>query len=308
MGKGLSTEDVLERFQKTHGNTYDYSKMEYTRGDFVVTIICEKHGPFLQRPESHWMGQGCKKCGNERHKYSQEEVLKKFKKIHGDFYDYSKVNYKRSDAYIIIVCPNHGEFLQKPSGHWNGAGCLKCSREARKMTRDKFISKSEKIHNFKFDYSKINFIDLKTHIEIMCPKHGPYLSTPTNHLQGWGCPSCRESKGEKKIRNVLEEYNFVFNTQYTFKDCVNPDTTRQLRYDFYIPKLNLVIEYDGVLHFKAIEHFGGAEALERRQFLDNIKNQYCINNNINILRIPYWKYDNIQNMIDQKIKERKENR
>jgi Zn finger protein HypA/HybF involved in hydrogenase expression len=127
----LNPEQVLERFEKVHGNTYDYSRVEYTGTQNNVTIVCEKHGPFEQAPNSHLAGSGCPVCGrislSEKSTHTQEQVIGKFREIHGDTYDYSRVEYSGNSIKVTIVCHEHGSFEQPPSSHKSGQGCPDCS-------------------------------------------------------------------------------------------------------------------------------------------------------------------------------------
>ena len=120
--------------------------------------------------------------------------IEKAIKIHGDKYDYSKVNYTNCDTKIIIICKIHGEFLQIPAKHLSKSGCNECSYIQRgdlcRLTKEEFIEKAQKIHNDKYDYSKVNYINWKTHIIIICKIHGEFLQEPNSHLQGATCRKC----------------------------------------------------------------------------------------------------------------------
>lgn len=114
------------------------------------------------------------------------------------------------------------------------------------------------------------------------------MQTPNAHLnQKQGCPHCYESKGEIIVANFLKENKLLFERQKTFDGCINPKTGRKLKFDFYLPELNFCIEYDGLQHFKPIKRYGGEKGYNLTIYRDNIKNKFCSNNNINILRIKY---------------------
>lgn len=104
---------------------------------------------------------------------------------------------------------------------------------------------------------------------------------------------CLKSSGEFLIGQILQEVNINYQTQKIFQECLNPERTSFLKFDFYLPGYNCCIEYDGEQHFKSIKHFGGEEKFQRQQQLDNIKNQYCKKNNIKLIRIPYTDYNKI---------------
>jgi very-short-patch-repair endonuclease len=107
---------------------------------------------------------------------------------------------------------------------------------------------------------------------------------PHSHLRGSGCPLCKESKGEEEISKLLKENNIKFIRQHKFDDC--RDKSR-LPFDFYIPLLNMCIEYDGLQHFKPILYFGGQDKFEKTINRDKIKNDYCEKSGIILIRISY---------------------
>jgi hypothetical protein len=125
-----SLEEFIVKAVKVHGDKYDYSKIVYTNSLVKVPIICKLHGVFLQSPSQH-LSYGCVKCrdvfNSVNLKDSQEEFIDKALKVHGSKYDYSLVNYVKSNIKIEIVCSDHGAFYQKPYSHLNGRGCKSCS-------------------------------------------------------------------------------------------------------------------------------------------------------------------------------------
>lgn len=125
-------------------------------------------------------------------------------------------------------------------------------------------------------------------MEITCPHHGNFKIIASHHLLGAGCPKCSSNKSgpERKIERLLESNNISFNYNKKFDDCRNI-TGALLKFDFYLPDLNLIIEYDGEQHFKPAPHWGGQKALEETKARDLLKDQYCRDNGIKMLRIPY---------------------
>jgi very-short-patch-repair endonuclease len=123
------------------------------------------------------------------------------------------------------------------------------------------------------------------------------------HLKGIGCPICKQSKGEDKVKLYLESNKIKFQQQKTFKNCINPNTNYKLRYDFYLPEHNLLIEFDGIQHFRPSTFNGKIDKeqtlklFEQTKFTDNIKNNYARENNIRLLRIPYTKFSSINKII-----------
>ena len=284
VGQGLTTEEVIKQFREVHGDKYDYSKVNYTGDKTKVTIICEEHGhgEFEQIPNSHKRGYGCPKCGSYA-KLTTEYVIEQFREVHGDKYDYSKVNYTGDKTNVTIICPKHGEFEQSPSSHKQVQGCPKCHGNA-KLTTEDVIKQFREVHGDKYDYSKVNYTGSNNKVVIICPKHGEFEQLPNGHKQGRGCPKCKESKGEREIRNLLIDKDIDFNQEHTFDDCKN---ILPLRFDFYLPEHSVCIEYQGIQHYEPVDFFGGVSGFENRQYRDKIKEVYCIDNNIQLLKIRY---------------------
>ena len=201
----LTTEEFIAKAKAVHGDRYDYSKVEYVDSDTKVCIICPKHGEFMQRPRIHLQGKGCLKCGRERIAISSsksfEQFLQDAKSVHGNKYDYSKVEFVNYQTKVIIICPVHGEFTQSPTLHLQGSGCPQCGNEkvSLRMTTKRFIQKAKQIHGDRYDYSKVEYVDSKTEVCIVCREHGEFWQKPKNHLSGYGCPIC---SGRKKMRTV----------------------------------------------------------------------------------------------------------
>lgn len=139
-------------------------------------------------------------------KLTTEEFVKKARKIHGNKYDYSKVEYVNAHTKVCIICPEHGEFWQIPCNHINGAECPKCSN-VYKPTTDEWINKACVIHKNKYDYSKVEYKTALTKVCIICPEHGEFWQTPANHLNGEGCPQCKMKKHwDTRGRLTTEEF------------------------------------------------------------------------------------------------------
>jgi len=202
MKKKLNKEQFIERSNIIHKNFYDYSEINYINTTKKVIIICPIHGKFEQGPKEHMCGQGCPKCGvinrSNKRKTPINFFLEKAFKTHGDKYDYSLVNYINNRTKVKIICPEHGVFEQTPYCHLNGQGCPKCGNikisKLKFKTTKYFIEKSVLIHGEQYDYSLVNYIDNNTKVKIICPEHGVFEQTPSNHLAKHGCPECSNVK------------------------------------------------------------------------------------------------------------------
>lgn len=290
-----TTEKFIEDAIKIHSDKYDYSLVDYKNNYIKVKIICKKHGIFKQRPNNHLNSGGCPKCAGKN--LITKNITEKFKEVHGDKYDYSLVEYNNSHKKIKIKCTKHGIFEQTSDNHLNGRGCPKCA--GRNLITKDIIEKFEEIHGDKYVYSNVNYKNSKVKVEIICPVHGVFEQTSINHLSGRGCPVCRISGGENKIIKTLNEFSIKYDFQKTFDGC---KYKQLLQFDFYLPEFNVCIEYDGKQHYKPIDWFGGEENFKKQQLRDEIKEDYCKNNGIDLLRIPYTEFDNIKEIIINKIR------
>ena len=279
--KKLTTEEFIEKAKLVHGDRYDYSKVEYITTDKKVCIICSEHGEFYQTPHAHINGQGCPTCVGAK-KLTTEEFIEKAKLVHGDKYDYSKVEYINTDTKVRIICIEHGEFYQTPHAHINGQGCPTCVG-TKKLTTEEFIEKAKLVHGDRYDYSKVEYVNTYTKVCIICSEHGEFWQTPHNHIIGYqGCPDCNNLKNSKivqTIENKLNELNILFEKEKTFDWLVNKSN---MYIDFYLPEYNAGIECHGIQHFKPIDFFGGVEEYNETKYRDFLKYKLCSEHNIKI--------------------------
>lgn len=294
-----TTEDFIIQAKQLHGDDkFNYSLVKYINAYEDVIIICNKcKCEFLHSPKEHLTRKKdyCPKCYGFYK--TNEEFIKEAKEIHGDEYDYSLVDYINAKTKIKIICKKHGIFEQTPNKHISRKdNCPKCRNLHR--TTEEFINQLKQIHGNKYDYSLVNFINNKTKLTIICNKHGKFFQTGKDHINGHGCPKCNNSNGEMKILNFLTNNNILSEYQKTFEKC---KYKKKLKFDFYLPDYNLCIEFDGQQHFTPYEKFGGQKTFDNLKIKDNIKNEYCINNNIDLLRIPYTEINNIEQILKDKL-------
>lgn len=205
-------EDFISRAIEIHGSKYDYSLVEYKGSKRPVEIVCPIHGIFEKLPYLHIQkSSGCYHCHLESRrkpkeikvnffdKFTSEYFAERSREIHGGYYSYDKVNYKNNATKVVITCPVHGGFLQKPNTHLNGSGCKECRKDKLRKRYQKsnydFEKDSRKIHGGKYDYSKVDYISNKHKVEIICPTHGSFWQKPNNHLYAeFGCPVCADKE------------------------------------------------------------------------------------------------------------------
>ena len=289
--KKISQEELLNRANKIHNFKYVYNFDNYKTIKDKILIKCPIHDVFIQTMEDHINGHGCPLCAIEKNSKGKrnnlQDLIDRANVVHDNKYDYSNLNsHKSMHDKVSIICPRHGIF-QVPL-HWHinkGRGCPECALDDRRDTNTEFIEKANKVHNNKYDYSKVIYFNTRTKVIITCPKHGDFLQKPQDHLfSKAGCPICKESKGERFISQLLQSYNINYTPQKSFDDLKHK---KLLYYDFYLPELNVCIEYDGEQHFKPILYWGDEKAFKELQLKDKLKNEYCISNNIPLLRLTY---------------------
>ena len=355
-----SKKRFFEEAPKIHNNYYDYSKVDFKGVCEEITIICPEHGDFLQIARSHLKGYGCEKCGVEKIKHTKiEKSKKKFfeeaPNIHNNYYDYSKVDFKGVCIKVIIICPKHGEFLQKPSKHLKGQGCNKCGEERtadrQRKTLDEFVKQAKEKHGEDhYNYDDAKYINSDTPINIYCNFHNKsFLQTPDSHLSGCGCNDCGTEKRSKQkisvasqkfweIANKDEQLDFskfeytksrekstiickkcnqyfqsspnnylsgkscplcknkseaklydkICNTYQTIRQCnydwcKNVNTKCYFPFDFCIEKNKIIIELDGIQHFKKVKHF--RKTPEEQKERDLYKQKCANDNGYSIIRI-----------------------
>lgn len=235
---------------------------------------------------------------------TKEEFIADAIKVHGNWYDYSKVVYINNKVEVCIICPIHGEFWQRPDRHLFGNGCPVCryvkSANSNRKCLDDFINDAIKVHDKTYDYSKVKYVDTHTKVCIICPKHGEFWQAPAHHLSGQGCPICGESHLEREIRQFLINNNEEFIQEYKTKWLGLQSL------DFYLPKYKVGIECQGKQHFG----LGGwiSKSLPIIKERDERKRKLCEENGVKLLyysnlgiKYPYKVYEN-KNEILKEIK------
>jgi hypothetical protein len=291
MSTKLTSNEFIEKAKTVHGDKYDYSKVEYVNAHTKVCIICPEHGEFWQTPSSHLNGRGCPKCANikrgETFIINNEEFIKRVVKKHGNEYNYDKIDYINARTPVIVECKKHGEFEIPAYRLISGGGCPQCANEKRslsnhnkktteifinelkekfgnrinysevvyinantpviitdnelgirykiaptkllsrgllkktKLTKKEFIEKARKIHGDKYDYSKVEYVNTKTKVCIICPEHGEFWQTPASHLRGYGCPKCGHNKCSSNLaknkNDFINEANVIHGNFFNYE-------------------------------------------------------------------------------------------
>ena len=216
----LTSEQFIEKARKVHGDKYDYSKVEYINARTKVCIICPEHGEFWQKPNDHLSGQGCPFCAGNV-KLTSEQFIEKAMQVHGDKYDYSKVEYVNSATNVCIICPEHGEFWQKPSNHLIGKGCCACAVANAKLTNEEAKTRIlERLEGT--DFELVDFDYKGSHdwgIVIKCKKCGMTKKYKNYYDIKTTCPTCKFKTNilERLDGTNLELIDFEFRSS---NDCL----------------------------------------------------------------------------------------
>jgi very-short-patch-repair endonuclease len=164
------------------------------------------------------------------------------------------------------------------------------------LDTNNFIKRAMVVHGDKYDYSNIIYVNGRIRVIIGCKKHGNFNQIPLNHLNGAGCPACKESFGEKKIVEYLLLNNICFQRQVSF-NALKGDKNL-LKFDFYLPEHKLLIEYDGIQHYKAIDYFGGKNNFSKQREYDKKKINFVVDNNYKLLKLSYNTFSYLEEALE----------
>jgi hypothetical protein len=242
----LTKEEFIERANNVHSLLYSYEKVEYVNYDTPVLITCKEHGDFSQTPASHLSGNGCQECSGTK-PLTEEEFIRRSSISHKNKYDYSLVYYKSRLEHVTIICPIHGEFSQTPKNHMRGNGCMLCGLDIviqknknSMMKEDTFLNLSEEIHDGKYDYKDVVYIDMNTEVSIICPIHGQFKQLPRYHLRG-GCIKCggKELLTQEKFieRCVLSHGDLYDYSKVNYISCSIPVSIRCKLHDILFTQI-----------------------------------------------------------------------
>lgn len=198
----------IQKSNEIHNNVYNYDKFEYVNNKTKGIVICKTHGEFMAAPNRHLLGQGCPECGkikcrtnNHKFKYNTSSFIEKANLIHNNKYDYNKTDCQKSEDKVIIICPEHGEFIKRAEYHIsnsNPQGCPKCKlkeiSQKNASGQEHFLAIAKKIHGDRYDYSKAIYTRKDDYVTIICKEHGEFLQSPNKHHSGRGCPKCANTQ------------------------------------------------------------------------------------------------------------------
>lgn len=231
-GKKITENEFIERCKKVNPQ-FKYKNIGFTKyHNGFVYPSCKKHGKF----RFNTVGLStkpikCPECDREERFY---DFVKKAKIIHNNKYEYDINSYKTNKIPMVIICPIHGEFKQAPGDHLKGWGCSKCSGKY-KPTTEEWIMKASSVYNNYYDYSKVIYVDNKTPVTVICPKHGEFYPIPNNHLKGIsGCPKCNDELKHKRYSKTTNQ--FIIDSKKIHGELYNYDNV-----DYYNKETPVII-------------------------------------------------------------------
>lgn len=238
-------------------------------------------------------GNRCNKCKIENEKLNFDYIKEYIESFNYKLLS-TKEEYTNNHSNILIQCDKQHEpyYVSFSNFKNNNSRCPHC------CYNKKFSYNEVKNYIESFNYRLLSNEYNGTHdyLLVQCNNfHKPYKVTFNNFKKGNRCPHCNIiSKGELKIEEILTNKNILFEKQKTFNDC---KSIRKLPFDFYIIEKNILVEYDGEFHYQISRYDNGFDKFVGMKIRDTIKTKYCKDNNIKLIRIPYWEYDNIENIL-----------
>ena len=257
MTRVTNTRQFIEKANQIHNNKYDYSLVDYKSSKDKVIIICNTcYNKFEQTPEHHLSKEkrGCKYCAYKKQKHTQKSFIDIAKNKYPNF-DYSNTIFIDMQTQITITCEKGHIFNVCPKQHLRKGGCMSCNnRDVKQHTTKSFIKAAKEIHNDKYDYSKIEYINNNTKVTIICKDH-TFEQTPRSHLEGKGCKSCNLKSGFKRssfIKNSINNESIFYiikcfnETEEFYKIGITNKSVKQR----YKDKINMPYTYETIKEIK----------------------------------------------------------
>ena len=293
-GSGMDkTKKFIDKAKKVWGeNVFDYKDVVYVKNN--IPVVLWYNGIMVEQTPKHHLAHHMPIELSDKKKHTNDELIKKFNEVHNSKYSYGDFKYidaKTKNIPVYCKClgadgKEHGWWNVSATNHLSGCGCPKCKSE--KLSKyfasntEDFIAKAKLVHNGKYTYDKVKYINNTTNVIITCSKHGDFSQTPHNHLQGKGCPKCNESNLEKIVESILTDNSIKYIPQYREKWLGKQSL------DFYLPDYNVAIECQGEQHYKPNRF---SESLETIQNRDKIKLEKCVKNGVKLLYFANEKYN-----------------
>ena len=282
----LPFKEIEKNFNK---EGYELISREYIKANQKLQYKCPNGHIHEMSYNSFQQGHRCPTC-QKSIKY-EYDFIKEYFEQHG--FRLLSDSYEKAHGKLLCECKNGHKHFTTWVNFRKRPICLECEG---KIVNAKIIK--EKVEKEGYFLKTDNYINNRQKLEFKCPKNHTFFMSWHDFNGGCRCPHCKVSKGEDEIRRILNFWNIEFVSQKRFENCRD---SLELPFDFYIPSLNACIEYDGEQHYKPIEVFGGEIGYAKTKRHDEIKTHFCKDNNINLIRIPYWEFNNIENILKQNL-------
>lgn len=287
------------------------SECEYKGSSKKIKVMCDKgHIYDVDFYSLYQSNRRCPMCYNEKTRkrltISYENVLLYIQSIGYELLTCEQ-EYKDTKSYIMVRCDKGHIYRTRVNTLRSGKRCKTCSTAINSLRRIiPYEERKKYVESFGYEFlvSKSEYGKTHEKYKFKCDKGHTYIASLSDFQQGCRCPICRTYKGEKVIAQVLDKYSVSYISQYKFDDCIH---ILKLPFDFYLPKYNVCIEYDGKQHYQYVHTWGGMEEFNKRKIRDSIKNEYCRDNGIELIRIPYYEFENIENILLNKLNLRQGN-
>ena len=285
--------DIINELVK-YFKQYEYKLLseKYKNAHQPLLLECPQGHKISMNLNNFKSGKRCKICNYKnkiREKIKEIEIL-----TNSLGFKFVSLDNKPGRDKITLICPRGHEVVMRLDHFKGRRKCPLCSDTTLKI---------DDVRNFieKEGYQLLtnNYKNCFDKLLIKCDKGHEYSVNFHNFKNGNRCPYCQCSKGEIKVKRYLESNNIVFIPQKTFDGCKYKN---KLSFDFYLPEYNICIEYDGIQHYQPNEHFGGEKSFIEQRKRDIIKNDYCEENNIHLIRISYKEFKNIETILSKTIK------
>ena len=287
---------------------YEFISIEFVakanRRRKYVNLKCLKHGHEVQlRYDAFIQGRSCPTCYGKRkcnERITKEEIESIVKEKGFELIDF--IEFKGARSRVLVKCEKGHEWNTLLSSIRTGYNCPKCSPNHRWD----YNEVKNYIESYGYELLDTTYKNCDELLNLKCP-HGHIHTNTFAHFvhDGIRCSVCNMSKGENNVQEFLDKNNIDYIRQKRFSEC---KFKIQLPFDFYIPSMNVCIEFDGEQHYRPVDYSGKKtplelqEDFELRMIKDHIKNTYCKQNNILLIRIPYWDKNNIDKYLSQLIK------
>lgn len=295
--KNAITCDYIKEYLSKHEYTCELVSTEYVNCDADLVFKCECGSEFYASWHNIRKMYGlCKECSNLRRRKTLQAHQRRSDDLYGE--GQYVINDISGGRFNVTHSECGNSFYIRKDHFWGGQGCKFCNakkRDTHALSNKEFL---HRVSKYCADYEFISdYKNNRTSVLIKCKKCGKIFSRIPSHIfdQGLSCPQCNRSNGEISIEAYLKNKRIKYISQHRFTGCRRG---KPLSFDFYLPDYNICIEYQGQQHYAPVAVFGGEFAFKRQQQCDSVKREYCTQNGVELLEIPFWDFKNIDRILD----------